>query len=242
MLHFLSNLQLVFTANRTVAVVTHIIQQVFEDKAKLFRFILFAIGQNLMRDPLQAEPPTEAITVIRSSMDIIGEACRDVPPAIMKDLQLSLPPVVNLPISSSAQTYKLRGNLTASLWLLKSGGVPYTTSILLEFLAPIRELMSQTAQQNVRDELFVGGWLRDLRGVAIGVNSNQAAFGDFVDFLVEHEPYFMAVLDGPVSPLVVVSLLRFLSEVVTTGRFGRVNLAGSAHCVSGVLLFKSSAD
>ncbi|CUF76813.1 Hypothetical protein, putative, partial [Bodo saltans] len=82
MLHFLSSMQLVLTSNRVSQAVSHIITNVFSEKVKLFHFILFAIGHNITRDPSSTSMCGDVKAIVRQSIDLIGDSCRDVPATI----------------------------------------------------------------------------------------------------------------------------------------------------------------
>ena len=234
LLHFLTNVQLVFTGSRINGALTKIVTNVFQDRGQLFQFILQSVGHNIVRSDVTGD----TLTIVRQAIDLISEACRDVPPNVLKDVTFELPPVVQLPMSQTFATYKLRTNLFTALWQLKNFEA-YTTEQFLQYIQQVEPLMLQTLQGVHNEPLFIAGWLRDLRGACRALCSTQSSFTDFVDWILDHANVFVYISQNcSTSYHVAISLLRFTSELVTASRMGKVNLPTSCHSPSGVLLFK----
>jgi hypothetical protein len=233
LLHFLTNVQLVFTGSRINAPLTKIVTNVFSDRSQLFQFILQSVGHNIVRGDVTGD----TVTAARQAIDLISEACRDVSPNVLKDVSFQLPPVVSLPMAQSFTSYKLRTNLYSALWQLKAFEA-YTTEQFLQYVQQIEPLMLQTMQGVHTESLFIAGWLRDLRGACRALCSTQSSFTDFVDWVIDHGNVFVYISQNSSEYHVVISLLRFVSELVTASRMGKVNLPTSCHSPSGVLLFK----
>ncbi len=237
MVTFLSSVQNTFGSKHLSEGTKKILAAVFESPDKLFQFVLTTVGHNMVN------PSSNPAQIIRQSITLIADAARDAPSSARKSLQISLPPVVQMPLAQSASTYKLRTALYNALFALQLPD-PYSQDDFLAFMRPIEELMQQSLQGvgSGSDPLFIAGWLRDLRGVAESAAESLNAFTDFVDWIVERSQIFIQLSQTGTSPLVVISLLRLLKQLVSPNRSGRVNLPSACHCPSGVILFKFIAQ
>lgn len=275
LLHMLSNMQNVFSSIRQHTSLGLLVTNLFQTRGQLFQFVLDNTGGNMLRSP-SGTADEETADIMRASIELIDEAVREVPSSILRELSFDLPPVVQLPLAQSINTYKLRTNLYHILWPLNlasraaanSGGTTgsnrnypaasasneggggadsrYTTEVLQRFLRPITMCMQTTMTSSEgTSPIYVAGWLRDLRGVALAlqddVTNGPAAFCDFIEWFCDEYGVFQSVLASPVgeSPIVTTSFLRLMIEMVNT-RGGRMVLPGLAHhSVLGLSLFKN---
>lgn len=243
LLNFLQNLQLTFSSSRLSPCPARVMNEVFNTKAKMFQFFLNSLGHNLMRN-ISAENNCQEKVLIKGAIDLIYEVCKDMPQDVMSQLRLDLPPVVDLPISHYQETFKLRTNLYTALWTVRFvAAASYSQSLLLDFMVPIDQLMYATTSGQNTTPLFVAGWLRDLRGVCKATCQQQHIFTDFIEWLLERSQTFYALSQNANPPMVTISLLRFICELVTPPTtYGRVNVSAASHSATGVLLFKFVAQ
>lgn len=255
LLYMLANMQSVFSSIRHQSALSLIVTSIFQSKAQLFQFILNNTGGNMMRSP-NGTADEETAAIMRSSLELIGEAIRDVPQSILTELAFDLPPVVQLPLSQSINTYKLRTALYHILWPLtlvnrsnSSGGsasVKYSREVLMRFIRPIQTCMQTTmTSAEGTSPIYVAGWLRDLRGVALALQDDPThgheAFSDLIEWFCDDFSLFESVIASPVgeSPIVTTSFLRLLIELVNS-RGGRMTLPGTGnHTILGLSLFKN---
>ncbi|EAN76359.1 uncharacterized protein TEOVI_000282900 [Trypanosoma equiperdum] len=237
MLHFLTNMQSVITGARhgnLSAVVTN----VFQDRGQLFQFVLDNVGHNLLRGP----DSLDAVDIIRSSADVIVEACREAPPQLLRELSLELPPTSDLPLAQSEQTYKLRTNITKALWFVRSTG-SYTRERMESYLSNVDFSMQRTVNNEVNSPSFIAGWVRDLRGACQALKEDQLSSLDFIDWFLSRYSVFVTIVDtAGDSPIVVTALMRFLCELVTPGKYGRLHISSSSNSAVGLMLFKHLCD
>lgn len=253
MLHFLESVQVTFSSVRQTASVSKVLTNVFTTKAMMFQFFLTSVGHNLSRDITGGDEAIELVRIVKHSINLIYEVCKDMPSSILREVNLSLPPVVQLPIAQSQVTYKLRTNLYSALWSVRAPQ-DYNNDFLLNFLAPVDELMQASVNTLSNgagigsgpaavDQLFIAGWLRDLRGVTRAVASIQQPFSDFIDWLMERAHIFARLAQNANPPIITISLLRFVIELVTPPTsYGRLHIPSSSHSAAGVLLFKFIAE
>ncbi|KAI5685572.1 hypothetical protein MNV84_04775 [Leishmania braziliensis] len=239
LLHFLTMVQSVLSSSRLHEALSIVVTNVFQSRMALFQFILNNIGHNLMRNVTgNRTADEETAHIIRESIELIRNACMDIPHSMLAELHLELPPVVELPLVQSFQTYKLRTNLSAVLWRLFSV-TPCVQANLKAFLQPI-ELCMQSTLSGGNDALFTAGWMRDLRGVVLALRDSADGLSDFVEWVCDHASSFHEVLHRPVAQhsIVIVSFLRFLEELVSQ-MGGRCTLpCCTAHSSCGLMLFK----
>lgn len=233
-LYFLANVQMVLTGTRHGNLST-VVVNVFQSPTRLFQFVLDNAGHNLLRGADDAE----SAHIIRLSADVIADACRDAPPYLLQELSFDLPPPAELPLAQSERTYKLRTNLMKTLWFLGRTG-PCTAERMESYLSNIETNMQRIASKEVTNPSFVAGWLRDLRGACQALSEEETLFGDFLEWFCRHSHVFLSVVDsGAESSVVVTALMRFLCELVTNGRCGRLNVPSSSNSAVGLMLFKS---
>ncbi|CBZ28012.1 conserved hypothetical protein [Leishmania mexicana MHOM/GT/2001/U1103] len=241
LLHFLTMVQSVLSSSRLHEALNSVVTNVFQSRVALFQFILSNTGHNIMRGVTgNRTTDEETAHIIRESIELIRNACMDVPHSMLAELHLELPSVVELPLAQSVQTYKLRTNLSAVLWRLLSV-TPYSQANLKVFLQPIELCMQNTlGGGGGNDALFTAGWMRDLRGVVLALRDSADGLSDFVEWVCDHASSFHEVLHRSAGQhsMVIVSLLRFLEELVSQ-MGGRCTLACcTAHSSSGLMLFK----
>ncbi|KAK7194356.1 hypothetical protein NESM_000351300 [Novymonas esmeraldas] len=241
LLHFLSMVQNVLTSSRLHEALNDVVTNVFQSRAALFQFMLSSTGHNILRGVTgNRTADEETAFIVRDSIELIRNACMDVPLSMLGELRLELPPVVELPLAQSVQTYKLRTNLTAVLWRLSSA-TPYSPMSLQMFLQPIELCIQNTLNGGgSNDALFAAGWMRDLRGVAVALRDSADGLSDLVEWVCEHASSFHEVLHRPAAThsMVVISFLRFLEELVAQ-MGGRTSLpCCTAHSSCGLMLFK----
>lgn len=242
LLSFLTSVQAILANGaRMMSSQNMVVTNVFQSRAQLFQFLLNNTGHNIMR-PVSGGSDEDTAEIIKSSIALIGDACRDAPSAILRELNFDLPPAVDLPLAQSTRTYKLRSNLYAVMWPLAHKD-PYHIQHLKRFLAPIDNCIQNTLSgSGGSSALFVAGWMRDLRGltVALQEGSNGEAFADYLEWFCEQATAFQSILASPVasSPMVIVSFLRWMIGMVDN-RGGRVCLHGCGnHSALGLMLFK----
>ncbi|KEG12462.1 hypothetical protein DQ04_01691000 [Trypanosoma grayi] len=232
-LHFLTGVQLMLGGTRH-SNLSAVIVNVFQNRVRLFQFALDNVGHNLLRGADDAD----AAEIIRASADLISDACHDAPPSLLRDLSFDLPPTAELPLARSEQTYKLRTNVMRALWFLRKTS-PCTREMMESYLHNVEINMQQTVNSEVTNPSFVAGWLRDLRGACQALNEDEPVFGDFVDWFCARFRMFLMVLDvASDSPVVVNALMRFLCELVTPGRCGRLHVPSNSNSAVGLMLFK----
>ncbi|KAL7696456.1 hypothetical protein NQL31_002702 [Lotmaria passim] len=239
LLHFLTMTQNVLSSSRLHEALGTVVTNVFQSRTALFQFILNSTGHNIMRG-VNGSHDEEAAQIIRESIELVRSACMDMPNSMLVELHLELPPVVELPLAQSPQTYKLRTNLYAMLWRLSSRG-PYSTDALVTFLQPIELCMQSTLSGGGgNDALYTAGWMRDLRGVVLSLRDVADGLSDLVEWVCDHASSFHECLNRPAAhgSMVIVSFLRFLEELVTQIG-GRYTLpCCTAHNSCGLLLFR----
>ncbi|CAD2220854.1 exportin-7 [Angomonas deanei] len=238
LLHFMQAVQRILIGSRTHDALTEIITNVFQTKSNLFQFVLSNTGHNVTRAVL-GDRDEETAQVMSQSIDLIFDACRDMTPQVLAELHLNLPPVVELPLSQSLATYKLRSNLYRMLWLLHPH-TPYHMNTLLEFLQPIERYMENTLNGSITNHLYVAGWLRDLRGVSLALRNDMAPFCDFAEWYCNQSGSFSSLLQNTnyQSPMVLTSFLRFLLALVD-GSQSRYPLSQiNNQSALGILVFK----
>ncbi|KPA74193.1 hypothetical protein ABB37_09450 [Leptomonas pyrrhocoris] len=239
LLHFLTMTQSVLSSSRLHEALSTVVTNVFQSRTALFQFILSNTGHNILRG-VNGSHDGESAQIIRESIELIRNACMDVPSSMLAELHLELPPVVELPLAQSPQTYKLRTNLYAMLWRLSSS-TPYSTDALVAFLQPIELCIQSTLSGGGgNDALYTAGWMRDLRGVVLSLRDIADGLSDFVEWVCDRASSFHECLNRPAaqSSMVIVSFLRFLEELVTHIG-GRYTLpCCTAHNSCGLLLFR----
>ena len=226
---YLASLQLVFTSIRLAPNVVTLLTEVFGEKHNLFQFLLDSVGSNITSNRLDVE-------TIDGSLDIIIEACGDLPTAQLMRLSLDVPPAVDLPMSHSAESYKLRSKLHHALYIVRLPD-PFGVDDFHRFLAPIQQLM-RSGQQ---DPLFVGGWLRDIKGVASACANSEGAFAELLEWTTQNSDVFYAIAGAPSLPSAITdSLLKLLRQLVTPPRQtgSRLNIPSMCHSPSGLLLMQ----
>nr|CCC92682.1 unnamed protein product [Trypanosoma congolense IL3000] len=237
MLHFLTHMQAVITGVRQ-GNLSAIVTNVFQNRANLFQFVLDNVGHNLLRGP----DCIDAVDIIRSSTDVIIEACREAPPLLLRELSFDLPPTSDLPLAQSEQTYKLRTNIMKSLWYIRANG-NYTREQMESYLSNVDFNMHRTVNNEALNPSFVAGWLRDLRGACQALREDSQTFLDFIDWFLERYPAFAVVVKSVGdSQIVVTAVMRFLCELVTPGKYGRLHVSSSSNSSVGLLLFKYVCD
>ncbi|KAG5501972.1 hypothetical protein JKF63_04243 [Porcisia hertigi] len=241
LLHFLTMVQTVLSSSRLHEALNTVVTNVFQSRALLFQFTLNNTGHNIMR-VITGNRTTDEETahIIRESIELIRNACMEVPSAMLAELHLELPPVVELPLAQSVQTYKLRTNLSAVLWRLCSV-TPYSLASLKAFLQPIELCMQSTLSGNgVNDALFTAGWMRDLRGVVLALRDCVDGLSDLIEWVCDHASSFHEVLSRPAAQhsMVIISFLRFLEELVTQMGDRCTLPCCTAHSSCGLMLFK----
>lgn len=241
LLHFLSAVQSVLSQHRLYDALDKVVTNVFQSRAQLIQLILNMTGHNIMRGVGSVANEQATIPLIRESMDLIGNACSDLPLNVLSELQLSLPPVVELPIAQSPLTYKLRTNLQIVLWRLTEKNV-YSTETLLQFLQPT-ELCMQNSLSGCgvgADACYTAGWMRDLRGVARAMRDCGEGIGDLVEWYCDHAGTFYEVLRGPLrgNTMVTISFLRFMEALLEQCGSRYAMPCGPALSSCGLLLFK----
>lgn len=152
------------------------------------------VGHNLLR-AVRDESDEEAAFLIKSSIDVIREACRDISVHMLNELSFDLPPVTSLPLSQSIRTYKLRTDLYTVLWPLFQRDT-YSTSQLMQFLQPVMSCMQQDVSQMSNGAMYIAGWLRDLRGITLALRHESSAFGDFIDWCGDENEIFTQLLSS----------------------------------------------
>ncbi|EPY19474.1 exportin-7 [Strigomonas culicis] len=237
-LHFLTNVEAVLTSGRLQEALTNVVTNVFQSRILLFQFILSNTGSNILRG-VTGVNDEETAQVMRLSINLIDEACRDVPPSFLADLRFDLPPVVELPLAQNRCTYKLRSNLYSVLWRL-TPHAPYTSDMLRQFLVPIERCIQNTLSGSMTEPAYVAGWMQDLRGASLALIEEPEPFQDFVEWFCDLSETFLRVLGTNLnrSPIVVSSYLAFVRELVDSHN-GRYPLtSSSSHSALGLLLFK----
>jgi uncharacterized membrane protein YgcG len=239
LLHFLTMTQSVLSSSRLHEALSTVVTNIFQSRTSLFQFMLNNTGHNIMRG-VNGSRDEDSAQIIRESIELIRNACMDIPNSMLAELHLELPPVVDLPLAQSQQTYKLRTNLHAMLWRLSSCG-PYSTDALMAFLQPIELCIQSTLSGGGgNDALYTAGWMRDLRGVVLSLRDVSDGLSDFVEWVCDHASSFHECLNRPAaqSSMVTISFLRFLEELVTQIG-GRYTLpCCTAHSSCGLLLFR----
>ncbi|PWU94981.1 hypothetical protein TcG_04714 [Trypanosoma cruzi] len=232
LLQFLTHLQTVFSGARQAPLAT-IVTNVFGNHSRMFQFILDSAGHNLLRGAEDAR----AVEIIRTSAAVITAACRDATPGLLQDLTFDLPPFCELPLAQSERTYKLRTDLMKALWFIRRSE-PTTYEQMTSYLSGIEVNMQQTLNNELTSTSFVAGWLRDLRGACQAMNEEGNLFSDFLEWVCGHSHVFVDVLNkSGESPVIVNALMRFLCELVATGRYGRFYLRPSGNSAVGLVLF-----
>nr|CCC50258.1 conserved hypothetical protein, fragment [Trypanosoma vivax Y486] len=232
-LHFIKNMQSLLVDLRQCSVST-IVTNVFQNRTRLFQFVLDNVGHNIMRSADSAE----AVEVIRLSADLITDACREVPSSLLRELSLDLPAVSELPLAQSQQTYKLRTNVMKLLWFLRTTG-PYTRQRMESYLCNVDFNMQQPVSNDFTSATFVAGWLRDLRGACQAMKEYECPFGDFIDWFFIRHTLLLATLEVTADfPVVVTALMRFLCELITPGKYGTLHVSSSSNSAVGLTLFQ----
>ncbi|KPI88606.1 hypothetical protein ABL78_2274 [Leptomonas seymouri] len=239
LLHFLTVTQSVLSSSRLHEALGTVVTNVFQSRTALFQFILNNTGHNIMRR-VNGIHDEESAQIIRESIELILNACTDIPSSMLAELHLELPPAVELPLAQSRQTYKLRTNLHAMLWRLSSSG-SYSTDALFAFLQPIELCIQSTLSGGGgNDALYTAGWMRDLRGVVLSLRDVADGLSDLVEWTCDHASSFHECLNRPAAQnsMVIISFLRLLEEIVTQIG-GRYTLpCCTAHNSCGLLLFR----
>ncbi|ORC92870.1 uncharacterized protein TM35_000021960 [Trypanosoma theileri] len=233
LLYFLTSTQLMLLGvhNDNISAV---VVKGFGSHAGLFQFILDNAGCNLLR----GDDDPDAAEIIRESADLITNCCRDVQPSFLKDLTFDLPPISELPLAQSERTYKLRTNLMRALWFI-GRSEPNTRERMEAYLYNVEVCMRHTVNNEMTSTSFIAGWLRDLRGACQALNEDENIFADFIDWFCARFDVFNLVLDiASNSSVVVIALMRFLCELVTPGRYGRLHVSSSSNSAMGLMLFK----
>lgn len=106
-LYLLTQIESILVGVHLSSATDSVVTNVFHSKKELFQFILSNVGHNLLR-AVRDESDEEAALLIKSSIDVIREACRDISAHVLNELTFDLPPVTALPLSQSLRTYKLR--------------------------------------------------------------------------------------------------------------------------------------
>ncbi|EKF36106.1 hypothetical protein MOQ_002300 [Trypanosoma cruzi marinkellei] len=232
LLQFLTHLQ-TFFSGACQGPLAAIVTNVFENHSRMFQFILDSAGHNLLRGAEDAR----AVEIIRTSAAVITAACRDATPELLRDLTFDLPPSSELPLAQSERTYKLRTDLMKALWFIRRSE-PTTYEQMTSYLSGIEANMQQTLNNELTSTSFVAGWLRDLRGACQAMNDEGTLFSDFLEWVCGHSHVFVDVLNkAGESPVIVNALMRFLCELVVTGRYGRFYLRPSGNSAVGLVLF-----
>jgi len=238
--YLLSALQSCFAGVRLSSLLATVAQNVFGEKEQLFQFVLSSVGSNMLSTSLNSR-------VVQSSIDLIIETCREMPNSQLQKIQgaFNLPPIVELPIARSEVSYKLRTSLMKALYTVKLPD-PFQPEHFVSFMQPIHDQMLETLNGTPRgtEPLFIGGWLRDLRGIAAATAMSSAAFGEFLDWVMERRNAIATVAAMTAPPYAVTSsLMKFLLQLVTPNYpSGRVNVPHTSHSPVGVYLFQFVAS
>lgn len=240
LLQFFTYVQLILCTDRVHPALLECIAIVFESQMNLNDFLITELMPNLLRGVSegQSSPNEVVVRLIKGSIDLIGEICSQMQSTDSSSINFYIPPVMDLPLSRSIHTYKLRTNLYHMLWGLRMPS-EYCETAFYAFLAPIDSCMQQTFSGSATNPSYIAGWLRDLRGVARAVSEKNDAKADFSVWFCQRAPSLHSILDGPAgdSPLVITSFLRFVSELLMS-KHSHYILDRSAHSANGLLLFK----
>ncbi|CCW71603.1 unnamed protein product [Phytomonas sp. Hart1] len=240
MLHFITSFSAVFSSQHVHYELRSVIEGVFQSRERFVQFILNNSGCNILRDGSSDEG---TVDIMRKSIDLIGEVIRDLPRSMLDTISLDLPPVVDLPLAQSMQTYKLRTNLYAVLCqlTLKKSSEHENFQV---FFSSITDCIQNTLSGSPvgMDPLFIAGWMRNLRGVvfALGSGAESEVIVDFAQWFCEEAGSFGEILTGPSgeSSIVVKSFLRLMIEVVSNRGILSALPRGCAHSALGLCLFK----
>lgn len=239
-MHFFTYMQLILCTDRMHPSLVECVNLVFESAENMHNFLISELVPNLLRGvPEEQQTPNETVVkLIKGAIDLIGVLCSQMPANTSKSINFYIPPVMDLPLSRSIHTYRLRTNLYHMLWTLRMPS-EYTPTAFYEFLAPIDSCLQQSFSGNATNPSYIAGWLRDLRGVARSVSEKTEAKADFVVWFCERSQCFHTILDRPSgdSPLVIISFLRFLSELIMS-KHSHYLLDRSVHSANGLMLFK----
>uniref|UniRef100_A0A7S1MEX9 Uncharacterized protein n=1 Tax=Neobodo designis TaxID=312471 RepID=A0A7S1MEX9_NEODS len=226
--YFLMELQHTFASARISAGLQKVVDEVFQNKTNLFQFIIQSVGSNMLSTVL--EPAT-----IRNSIEVIVDACKELPHEQLSQLTLDLPPTETLPLSQHVDTFRLRTQLTKALYTVRVGS-PATHETFCRFMQPLEANM----RSGNTDPLFVAGWLRDLRGVAAVASSLQNSNAELLDWLMERDELMSSLSSNPgLPPIIVNSFNKFLLQLVQPNYpSSRVNIPPMAHSAAGIHLFQ----
>jgi hypothetical protein len=229
--YLLSALQHVFSMVRSSSHLSEVLDGTFGDKIKLFQFIMTSVGGNMMSPSLE-------VKVIRQSIELIVEACKDLPATQLQQLNFNIPPVVELPLAVAESSFKLRTQVYMALYTVKLPD-PFDRERFAAFMEPISAAMMQSPNM-MSQPLFIAGWLRDLRGVARSTCNSTTAFGEFLDWVLERGSLFEALSKtADLAPVIIHSLFKFLLQLVTPSYpCSRVNVPSASHNPTGVFLFQ----
>ena len=236
-LQFLKVVQNVFCVAYASEVTKKMRDEVFGNHAGVFQFILTMVGHHMV------QTSTSVTHVVNDAIVLIAEAARYAPEEAKKTLVFNIPPIVNLPLSQSRDTYKLRTQLYFALYSLKSCNFSHQTFI--NFMSPIEELMKASEQglEGALEPLFIGGWLRDLGGVVKAVADETHEFVLLIDWVVERKEFFLALSKLPqADPIIISSLLRFIELIVTPSFNDTLKIPSSSYSPCGLILFKFIAE
>ena len=236
-LTYLQHVQGMFSATyRAGGTLLQLLSATFGEKLQLLQFVLSNMGANLVWSGCSTG-------VVRRSIEVITETCRDVPAVQLAELQMNLPPIHELPLSLKPESYKLRTLLYQCLYVLRPGAADK----LEQFLAGVASEMQLTPEllasgkDNTVAALRVGGWLRDLRGVAAACSASAASFATFLEWVLERSAAFstLASSAAELNVIVVSSLMKFTLQLVTpANHMQSVNVSSHSHNAMGIYLFQ----
>lgn len=237
-IHFLTYIQMILCGDRLHHALQQVVVQLFQSPIFLFQFLLTNTGQNITRSVETGGDDDHLINIMRSSIDLIAETSSQMQAAVAQEVQLDLPPVMELPLSLSIKTYRLRTNIYHMLWPLRMP-LRYNEEAFREFLRPVDHCIHQTMSGAASNPSFIAGWLRDLRGIARAVTDRQEAKHDFVNWFCGNAGSLHSIIEGPAgdSPMVIISFLRFAGELITS-KHGHNLMDRTSHSATGLLLFK----
>lgn len=239
LLYCITYMKLILCTDRMHPSLMECVTLVFQSKMNLFMFLIAELIPSLMRGVPEGQQSVNETVVglIKGSVDLIGELCSDMQSSFTEPINFYIPPVIDLPLSRSIHTYRLRTNIYNMLWSLRMPQ-KYSVEAFSEFLYPIQERLEKTVNENVTDPSYIAGWLRDLRGVARAVNGKHEARVDFIEWFCKRSTCFHNMLDTQAgdSSLVIISFLRFVQELLLS-RHDYHLLNSSSHSSSGLLLF-----
>lgn len=239
LLYCFTYMKLILCTDRMHPSLMECVTVVFQSKMNLFMFLLEELVPCLMRGVQEGQQSVNETVVglIKGSVDLIGELCSDMQSSLTEPINFFIPPVIDLPLSRSIHTYRLRTNIYNMLWSLRMPQ-KYSVDAFYEFLYPIQKCLEETVNGNVTNPSYIAGWLRDLRGVARAVNGRHEARADFIEWFCKQSTRFRSILESPAgdSSLVIISFLRFVEELLLF-RHDHHFLGSISHSSSGLLLF-----